>query len=79
MPPNTWLIIKHLTTGELSLVNSLVRCHQVQLWASNHMDIPSYVIREFETIEQASDYLIEMLRVSELIKSILQKDEEKFG
>jgi len=73
MSSNTWLIVKHTETGELSLVNSIVRRHQVQLWAANCIVIPSIVIKEFTHIENASDYLIEMLRVSELIKDVLNK------
>ena len=78
-PPTTWYIIKHRKTGELSIVNSDIRSHQVQLWAVNCMDIPSFVLREFETVEHASDFLIEMQRVSAMINDILKKDEEKFG
>ena len=43
------------------------------------MDIPSFVLKEFETVEHASDFLIEMQRISQMINDILKKDEEKFG
>lgn len=73
MPPNIWLIVKDTGTGELSLVNSIVRQHQLQLWAVNCIIVPSIVIKEFTHLENASDYLIEMLRVSKLLKSILNE------
>jgi len=72
-PPTTWFIIKHTETGELSMVNSVIRKHQVMMWAVNCMIIPSIVIKEFENVETATDYLIEMNMINEMIKAILNK------
>lgn len=72
--PNLWFVIKHRATGELSIVNSLVREHQLQLWAVNCMVVPSYVIKEFKELEEAGNFMVEMNAISEMLNNILKKD-----
>ena len=74
-----WLITKDKKTGELGLVNRFQREVQIQVWVLNGITVPSIVLRQYSTPEEASDFLIEIQEISDQINKILEKDEEKFG
>lgn len=68
-----WLIAKDKRSGRLFMVHRSVREHQLKLWASNGITVPSIVVKSFHSSEDACDYLTEMFWADDLITTTLKK------
>jgi len=69
----SWLVLKNKKTGELSLSSRRSREIYLEICLSQGTIIPSLVLKEFDSPEEASEYLIEMNRINEVIKYVLNK------
>jgi len=69
----SWLVLKNKKTGELSVCSRRSREVFLQNCSLNGVIVPTIVEKEFDYSEEATDYLIEMKKINEIIKNCLNK------
>ncbi len=67
-----WLVCKNKTDGELFIMSRLAREISLNVLLDIEKGINSMVVKGFDNIDQATDYLIEMNEADKLINKIIE-------
>ena len=67
-----WLVCKNKTDGELFIMSRLAREISLNVLLDIEKGINSIVVKSFEDIDQATDYLIEINDADKLINKIIE-------
>jgi hypothetical protein len=68
-----WLVLKNKKTGELSVCSRRSRDIFLEDCLLRGKVVPTIVEKEFDYSEEATNYLVEMRKINEIIKSCLNK------
>lgn len=71
---NIWFVVKNKYDGYLALKHPKVMSMELEHCTLYGNPLPYKIVKEFETIEQAADFLIEINNISEMINNILKKE-----
>ena len=69
-----WFVVKQKCDGSLALKHPTVMGMELEHCTLYGNQLPYFILKEFDSLELAAEYLTEIYRISELINDILKKD-----